>query len=76
MLVIYGAEDMIAVPANAKGLAAEFPDRVTLVEITNAGHAMLPEQPEQVAKAVLAYLRRTETSPAAGRVRQRKPAFR
>jgi pimeloyl-ACP methyl ester carboxylesterase len=58
MLVIYGAEDMIAVPANAKSLAAEFPDRVTLVEITKAGHAMLPEQPEQVAKVVLAYLRR------------------
>jgi pimeloyl-ACP methyl ester carboxylesterase len=57
MLVIYGAEDKIAVPANAKSLAAEFPDRVTLVEISRAGHAMLPEQPEQVAKAVLAYLR-------------------
>jgi pimeloyl-ACP methyl ester carboxylesterase len=57
MLVIYGAEDKIAVPGNAKSLAAEFPDRVTLVEISKAGHAVLPEQPEQVAKAVLAYLR-------------------
>jgi len=57
MLVIYGAEDVIAVPANAKSLAAEFPDRVTLLEITKAGHALLPEQPEQIAKAVLAYLR-------------------
>jgi len=58
MLVIYGAEDVIAVPANAKSLAAEFPDRVALLEITKAGHALLPEQPEQIAKAVLAYLRR------------------
>jgi pimeloyl-ACP methyl ester carboxylesterase len=62
MLVIYGREDIVAVPANAKSLAAEFPDRVTLVEITKAGHAMLPEQPEQVAKAILEYLRRTSDS--------------
>ena len=38
-------------------LAAEFHDRVTLVEIPHAGHALLPEQPEQVEKAVLTYLR-------------------
>ncbi len=49
---------MVALPENAKRLAAEFPKRVTLVEIPNAGHALLPEQPEQVAKAILAYLQR------------------
>src|SRR5215831_15796555 len=37
MLVIYGAEDKIAIPANAKSLATEFPDRVTLVEVSKAG---------------------------------------
>jgi pimeloyl-ACP methyl ester carboxylesterase len=58
MLVLQGAEDVIVVPENATRLAAEFPDRVTLVEISAAGHAMLPEQPERIAKAVLAYLRR------------------
>lgn len=58
ILVLEGAEDIIAVPENGKRLAAEFPDRVTLVEISKAAHALLPEQPEQVAKAVLAYLRR------------------
>jgi pimeloyl-ACP methyl ester carboxylesterase len=58
MLVLQGTEDVVAVPENAKRLAAEFPDRVTLVEIPHAGHALLPEQPEQIAKAVLAYLRR------------------
>lgn len=31
-LVLQGTEDVIAVPENAKRLAAEFPDRVTLVE--------------------------------------------
>jgi pimeloyl-ACP methyl ester carboxylesterase len=58
ILILEGAEDIIAVPENGKRLAAEFPDRVTLVEISKAAHALLPEQPEQVAKAVLAYLRR------------------
>ena len=58
MLIVDGAEDIIAVPENGKKLAAEFPGRVKLVQISNAAHAMLPEQPEQVAKAVVAYLRR------------------
>jgi len=31
---------------------------VTLVEILHAGHALLPEQPEQVEKTILAYLQR------------------
>jgi len=54
ILILEGAEDIIAVPENGKRLAAEFPDRVTLIEISKAAHALLPEQPEQVAKAVLA----------------------
>jgi pimeloyl-ACP methyl ester carboxylesterase len=58
MLVLQGTEDVVAVPENAKRLAAEFPDRVVLVEIPHAGHALLPEQPEQVRKAILSYLRR------------------
>jgi pimeloyl-ACP methyl ester carboxylesterase len=58
ILVLEGAEDVISVPENAKRLAAEFPDRVKLVEIPKAGHALLPEQPDRVAEAVLAYLRR------------------
>jgi pimeloyl-ACP methyl ester carboxylesterase len=58
ILVLQGTEDVIAVPENAKKLAAEFPSRVTLVEIPKAGHAMLPEQPDQIASAILGYLRR------------------
>ncbi len=58
ILVLQGAEDVVAVPENAKRLTAEFPDRVTLVEIPKAGHAMLPEQPDQIATAILAYIRR------------------
>jgi len=45
-------------PGNGEALKQEFGDRVTLVEIDNAGHAMLPEQPDAVARAVLGYLRR------------------
>jgi pimeloyl-ACP methyl ester carboxylesterase len=58
MLVVQGTEDVVALPENAKRLAAEFPKRVTVVEIPHAGHALLPEQPEQVEKAILAYLQR------------------
>ena len=58
MLVVQGTEDVVALPENAKRLAAEFPERVTLVEILHAGHALLPEQPEQVEKTILAYLQR------------------
>jgi pimeloyl-ACP methyl ester carboxylesterase len=58
MLLLQGTEDTVVVPKNAKGLAAEFPQRVTLVEIAHAGHAMLPEQPDRIANAILAYLRR------------------
>ena len=57
ILVVQGSEDVVAVPENARRLAAEFPDRVTVVEIPHAGHALLPEQPEQVEKVILAYLR-------------------
>jgi pimeloyl-ACP methyl ester carboxylesterase len=58
MLVVQGTEDVVALPENAKRLATEFPERVTLVEIPHAGHALLPEQPEQVEKAILTYLQR------------------
>ena len=58
MLVLQGADDVIVLPENAKRLAAEFPRRVTLVEIAHAGHALLPEQPGAIAKAVLAFLQR------------------
>jgi pimeloyl-ACP methyl ester carboxylesterase len=58
ILVLQGVNDVIALPENARRLAAEFPGRVTVVEIPGAGHALLPEQPAQVANAILSYLRR------------------
>jgi pimeloyl-ACP methyl ester carboxylesterase len=58
ILILQGAEDAIVLPENARKLAAEFPDRVTLVEVAHAGHAMLPEQPRLIADSILAYLAR------------------
>jgi pimeloyl-ACP methyl ester carboxylesterase len=58
MLVVQGVDDRIAPPANGRALREAFPDRVTLVEIAGAGHALLPEQPRLVAEAVISFFRR------------------
>lgn len=58
MLVFQALEDAVA-PAAAAGfaLAAEFPNRVTLVEVPNAAHAILPEQPAIIAKHTVRFLK-------------------
>ncbi len=58
LLVVQGLQDAIALPANGRALQAELAERVTLVEIDGAGHALLPERPDEVARAVLPFLRR------------------
>ena len=58
MLVVQGLQDTIALPENGRQLKAAFSDRVELIEIDGAGHALLPEKPEAIASAVLAFLRR------------------
>jgi pimeloyl-ACP methyl ester carboxylesterase len=57
MLVVQAEDDTIAPPQDA-GLPLKFayPDRVTLVGVPHAGHALLPEQPDAIAEAVLAFL--------------------
>lgn len=57
VLVVQGLQDVSAVPENARLFKADFPDRVQLVEIDHAAHALLPEQPRQIAEAVLKFLR-------------------
>ncbi len=57
ILVLQGTEDVIAVPENSAKLASEFPNRVRVIQIPNAGHAMLPEQPDLIATAILSNLR-------------------
>ena len=58
MLLLQGAEDIIAPPENARRFKQQYGARVTLVEISNAAHAMLPEQPQAIAEAIVDFLRR------------------
>ena len=61
MLVIAAMQDTIAPLADTIDLLeADFPDRVTAVRIEKAGHALLPEQPELIAMAVIDWLNAQE----------------
>jgi pimeloyl-ACP methyl ester carboxylesterase len=66
ILVLDPAEDAAA-PGGGILLKNEHPARVTLKVIPAAGHALLPEQPNLVAREVVAFL---------GRRSQRKSASR
>ena len=56
ILVIQGADDVIAVPENAEALRRSWPDRVVVEIVENAGHAVLNERPRQVADIIKNYL--------------------
>jgi pimeloyl-ACP methyl ester carboxylesterase len=56
MLVVQGLQDRAAPPANGRLLLAERTAPTALVEIDGAGHALLPEQPDAVAAAVVPFL--------------------
>jgi len=57
MLVLQAAEDTIAPPQDAGiPLAQQYPERVNLVVIPNAGHALLPEQPAVIAEEVIGFM--------------------
>jgi len=56
MLVVQGTKDVVAVPENARRFAAEFPDRVTVVEIPHAGMRFCPSNQSRSRNAILAYL--------------------
>ena len=58
MLAVQPADDRLAVPANADALVEAVGDRVEVVVIPDAGHALLPEQPEAVADTVIGWLDR------------------
>jgi pimeloyl-ACP methyl ester carboxylesterase len=58
LLVVQADADRIAPKEDtADLLAAEFKGRVEVAVIAKAGHALLPEQPETIARVVLDYLR-------------------
>ena len=52
ILDVQGEQDTVAPHANSLSLKNELGDRVSVVVIPNAGHALLPEQPEAVAQAI------------------------
>ena len=56
MLVIQGADDIVAPPGNGHLLAAELGKRVSVIDLPGVGHAMLPEQPEEIAAAMISWL--------------------
>jgi pimeloyl-ACP methyl ester carboxylesterase len=65
VLAIQGLDDKIAPPTNGRALRDEFSNRVTLVELPDAGHALFLEKPEEIAKAVKDYIQtRLKKSPA------------
>ena len=57
LLVIQGLEDRMALPANGRMLADQLGERVTLVELAGASHALLPERPDAIAETVIGYLK-------------------
>ncbi len=59
VLVIQAEDDRLAPPEDSGlRLRDAFPERVELVMIPGAGHAFLPEQPEKILDAMLAYYSR------------------
>ena len=57
VLVIQGKEDRCALPQNGHLLKQEYGDRITVVDIEDAAHALLPEQPERIAKITINFLK-------------------
>lgn len=58
MLIVQGLDDKTAPPENGRQMLAEFPDRITLVNLENAGHLMGMEQPQATAAAIIGFLRK------------------
>jgi len=57
MLVIQGKEDRCAFPENGYLLKEEYGGRITVIDIENAAHALLQEQPELIADIIIKYLK-------------------
>ena len=56
LLVIQGLDDEAAPPANGHALREQLGERVRVVDLPDAGHFLLLEQPEAVARAVSEFL--------------------
>lgn len=58
VLVVQPLDDVIALPANAADIVARLGSRAELVEVGDAGHALLPEQPAAVCDVLVDWLGR------------------
>ena len=56
ILVIQGLDDQSAVPENGRILKEENGERVKLVNIDNAGHFLIYEQPERIVDEIITFL--------------------
>lgn len=56
VLIIQGLDDLIAVPENGRILKMELGHRAELVEISDAGHSLYIEKPNEIVEAILEYL--------------------
>lgn len=56
MLILHGEYDVAAPVESATYMKETYPDRVTLVMVPDAGHAMLVEQPAFITDHVISYL--------------------
>ncbi len=56
ILVLQPLQDVLAPPENAEQLRKQEGNRVTVVYVDRAGHALLPEQPEMTAAQIVKYI--------------------
>ena len=59
MLVLQGLHDVIALPENGRSLRQDHPERVTLVEFEDLGHAMVQERPDLVVDAIVTWAKKS-----------------
>lgn len=64
VLVIQGIEDAVAPSENGRRYVSDHKDVATLVEIPNAGHALIVEQPDLVGESVVSFLHEVDDAAA------------
>lgn len=55
VLLVQAVEDPIAPPGNAQALKRDIGERLSIVSLPHASHAMLPEQPDAIAAVLAGY---------------------
>ena len=54
--MLHGLEDTAAPISNSRLLKEKLPKRVTLIELEDAGHSLLPEVPDEIKQAMIDFL--------------------